>query len=159
MVNPTNRADSDSEISELQLAAQTLRLRLLVLNVSKEDDFEPGFAWLAKEQAAGALVSGDALFFGSDQLVATAAIHKMPVIYRERGSVAAGGLISYGTDYPDAWRRVGAYAGRILKGGNPGDLPVQLVTKLELVLNMRTGKTLGLIIPLNLLGRADEVIE
>ena len=140
----------------MQVAAATLGVCLLILNVSDPSELEAAFATLVREGVGGLVQSGGA-FFGNraDQLVALAARYALPA----RRSVDAGGLLSYGTDFPDMYRRVGVYAGRILKGEKPGDLPVQQVTKIELVINMKTAKALGLTFPLTLLGRADAVVE
>jgi putative ABC transport system substrate-binding protein len=155
LVDPTN-SNTRRERNELQVAAATLGVRLLILNVSDPSELEAAFATLVREGVGGLVQSGGA-FFGNraDQLVALAARYALPA----RRSVDAGGLLSYGTDFPDMYRRVGVYAGRILKGEKPGDLPVQQVTKIELVINMKTAKALGLTFPLTLLGRADAVVE
>jgi putative ABC transport system substrate-binding protein len=160
LVNPINSVITDPEIRELQTAARTLGMQLLVLNASDPSEFESAFAMLVRERAGGLVVGGDAFFFNHyHELVALAARYRVPAIYVTRGAAAVGGLLSYGTDYPHVWRQVGIYAGRILKGEKPADLPVQQVTKVELVINLKTAKALGLDIPLTLIGRADEVIE
>src|SRR6266478_3683000 len=115
----------------------------------------------AVQLRAGGLVMRGDVFFNSrrEQFVALAARHAIPAIYVRREFVAAGGLMSYGGDLPDAYRLVGIYAGRILSGDKPTDLPVQQLTKVEMSINLKTAKTLGLTVPLSVLGRADEVIE
>jgi putative ABC transport system substrate-binding protein len=151
----------ETEIRELRAAARTLGVELLVLNARDPSEFEAAFATLAREKAGALLVSGYQ-FFGlfTDQLVALAAQHRVPAIYAVRASVSAGGLMSYGpADLPGVWRQEGVYAGRILKGEKPADLPVQQVTKTELLINLKTAKALGLQIPTALLVRADELIE
>jgi putative ABC transport system substrate-binding protein len=159
LVNPTNPA-SDGILREGQAAARVLGLRLLVLNASDPSEIEAAFATLARERAGALLVGQDALFSSRrDQLVALVARHAVPAIYQFREYAAAGGLMSYGTSDSDRYRQVGVYTGRILKGEKPADLPVQQSTKIELAINMKTAKALGLTFPLNLLGRADEVIE
>jgi len=158
LVNPANPAIAERETSELQAAALSLGVPLLILNANDPNQFDAAFAHLVRERAGGLLAGTDGLFFThSDQLVALAARHRVPAIYTRREATAAGGLMSYGT--PNPWREIGVYTGRILKGEKPADLPVQQVTKVELTINMKTAKALGLTFPLPLLGRADEVIE
>jgi putative ABC transport system substrate-binding protein len=160
LVDSTARVFSEAETRELQVAARTLRLRLLILDVDHQSQFEVAFAKLDVDRAGGVVLSSAQLFGdNSDQLVALAARHAVPTIYSRREPTAAGGLMSLGTDFPDAFRQVGVYTGRILKGEKPADLPVQLVTKMQLTINLKTAKALGLTFPLTLLGRADEVIE
>jgi putative tryptophan/tyrosine transport system substrate-binding protein len=157
--NPTG-ATSQSNIAEAQAAARSLGLQLLVLNASTECDFEPAFATLVQQQAAALYVSANLLFQTRHQLiVALAARHRVPTIYANHEAVAAGGLMSYGSPRADNYRLAGNYTGRILKGDKPADLPVQQSTKVELHINMKTAKALGLTIPTALLVRADAVIE
>jgi putative ABC transport system substrate-binding protein len=163
--DPTNPVGTNGlflqrQLAEMQVAAGTLGVRLLILNASKPSELEAAFATLVREGAGGLIASGGA-FFGNhfDQLVALTTLHRVPAIFPARNSVEAGGLISYGTDFPDMYRRVGGYAGRILKGEKPADLPVQQVTKLDLVINLKTAKALGLTVPETLLATADEVIQ
>jgi ABC-type uncharacterized transport system substrate-binding protein len=160
LINPTNTVFSEGETRELEVAALSLGVRLLILKASSQSEFATAFATLVLERAGGLFVGGDLLFLNqADQLVALAADHRVPAVYPNRKQAVAGGLMTYGTDLSEAWRQVGVYAGRIIKGEKPGDLPVQQVTKGELVINMKTAKALGLTFPLTLLGRADEVIE
>jgi putative ABC transport system substrate-binding protein len=160
LTNLTNPVFAEPEASELQAAARVLGVRLLILSVSDPSEFEGAFATLARERVDALLIGGDTVFFGRpDQLVALAARYKMPTLYPSHTHTEAGGLISYGTKPSETFRQIGIYAGRILKGEKPADLPVQLLTKIELVINMKTAQGLGLTIPLPLLGRADEVIE
>jgi putative tryptophan/tyrosine transport system substrate-binding protein len=155
LTNPTNLVNTD-----LQPAARTLGVRLLILKASDPSEFEAAFATLVQEGAGGLVVVGQPLFAGHfDRLVALTARHRVPTIYARHEATAAGGLISYGTDFPDAYRQVGVYAGRILKGEKPADLPVQQATKMQLVINLKTAKALGLTIPETLLATADEVIQ
>jgi putative tryptophan/tyrosine transport system substrate-binding protein len=145
---------------EAQEAARTLGLRLQFVNAGTEPEIDSALATLVQGRV-GALVVITDPFFNSlpDQLAALAARHALPAIYPYREFAAAGGLISYGGNLTEPWYLVGAYAGRILKGETPAELPVQQLTKVELVLNLKTAKMLGLTFPITLLGRADEVIE
>jgi putative ABC transport system substrate-binding protein len=159
LVNPTNPV-AETLARDLQAAARTIGLQLHILNASTERDIDDAFVNLAK-LGAGALVVGSDVFFNtrSEQLGALTVRHGVPTIYQYREFAAAGGLMSYGGSITDSYRRAGGYTGRILKGEKPADLPVQQSTKVELIINLKTAKTLGLTFPLSLLGRADEVIE
>jgi putative ABC transport system substrate-binding protein len=160
LVNPTNAAATEAEMKEMQSAAGLLNLRLLVLNASTASEIEAAFESSLLERAGALVVSGETLFSAQrNQLVTLAARRRVPAIYQTRADAMAGGLISYGTNTPDSYRQIGIYAGRILKGEKPADLPVQQATKIDLVINLKAAKALGLTVPLPLLGRADEVIE
>jgi putative ABC transport system substrate-binding protein len=160
LVNPTNTAATAPETGELQAAARVLGLDLLPLNASTPAEIETAFATLAGHRAGALLVSGESFFSSQeDQVIALAARYAVPAIYGNRAYTAAGGLMSYGTNSRDSDRQVGVYVGRILKGEKPADLPVQQATRVELAINMKTAKALGLTFPITLLGRADEVIE
>jgi putative ABC transport system substrate-binding protein len=158
-VNPNN-PNASSDARAVQAAAETMGLQVLVLNVTGERDLEASFATLVENGVGGLLVS-ITLSLGSltDQTIALAAHYAIPAVYAFRDEAAAGGLMSYGTDEAATFHQVGAYAGRILKGEKPADLPVQQSTKVELIVNLKTAKALGITFPLPLLGRADEVIE
>jgi putative ABC transport system substrate-binding protein len=160
VVNPTNPTNAERLSRDLKGAAHTLGLQLHVLHASTESDFDAVFASLPRLRA-GALVIGSDPFFNSrsQQLVALALHHAMPTMYPFREYVIAGGLISYGNSFADAHHLVGVYTGRILKGAKPADLPVQQATKVELFINLKTAKALGITIPPPILVRADEVIE
>src|ERR1700681_3052504 len=159
LINPNN-ATSENLSRQVRVAERTIGQRVHILHASSEHDFEPAFATLDQMRAGGLCVQGDTFFNGRrEQLVALAAHHSIPTVYAFRDYAAAGGLMSYGTSLWDAYREVGVYAGRILKGDKPDDLPVQQSVKVELVVNLKTAKALGLTFPLSLLGRADEVIE
>jgi putative ABC transport system substrate-binding protein len=153
-------AINDANSRNLQAAASTLGLKLHMLHASAERDLDGVFATLV-EIRADALVIAPATFFStrSEHLGALTVRHAVPAIYQFRPFATAGGLLSYGSSQREYYRLIGAYAGKILKGEKPADLPVQQATKVELIINLRTAKTLGITIPLSLLGRADEVIE
>jgi putative tryptophan/tyrosine transport system substrate-binding protein len=159
LVNPAN-PNAETTERNLQAAARTLGLQLHVLNASTEGDFDSVFATLRQLRAGGLVIGGDVFFTGrSEQLAALTLRHAVPSIYQPRAFVAAGGLMTYGAIAADAYRQAGVYTGRILKGEKPAVLPVQQATKVELIINLKTAKALGLTFPLSLLGRADEVIE
>ena len=159
LVNPTNPI-ADTDTKNLLVAAEMLGQKLLVVQSRTDSELETAFVTLV-QQRAGALVVGADPFLTDrrDKIVELAARQKVPAIYPLREFATAGGLMSYGTSATEAFRLVGLYAGRILRGEKPADLPVQQSTKVELIINLKTAKTLGLNIPLPLLGRADEVIE
>ena len=159
LVNP-DRADTEAERRDVLAAAQAIGQQLVVLDVGSDQNIEPAFATIV-QRGPGALYVGSGAFTRShrERFVALAARHALPTIYSQREAVEAGGLMSYGTNIPDAYRLAGTYAARILKGEKPADLPVMRSTRFELMLNLKTAKTLGLDIPPTLLAIADEVIE
>jgi putative ABC transport system substrate-binding protein len=160
LVNPKNPITTQAETREAQVAAYALGLRLLVLNANNPDDIAVAFATLVQQLAGALLVSNEAFFFTvQDQLIELAMRHKIPMSIPQRVAVSKGALISYGPNPIDAWRELGIYAGRLLNGERPADLPVQRSVKLGLVINLKTAKALGVAIPPTLLARADEVIE
>jgi putative ABC transport system substrate-binding protein len=160
LVNPNSPQQTERVVHDMQDAARAKGVQLLVLNARSESEIDAAFASLVQGQA-GALVVTAEPFINSrrQQIVALAASHAVPAIYGIREYVTAGGLISYGASLSAAYRQTGIYAGRILKGEKPADLPVQQSTIFELVVNLHTAKALGLTIPPSILGRADEVIE
>jgi ABC-type uncharacterized transport system substrate-binding protein len=159
LMNPTNQ-NVATDTKEAEATARTLGLELQVLNASNAREIDDAFAVLMDRRAAALLIEGDPFFIGRmKQLVVLTARHAIPAIYQSRDFPEAGGLMSYGASRSDALRLAGGYTGRILKGERPADLPVQLATKLELVVNLNTAKALGLTIPPTLFARADEVIE
>jgi putative ABC transport system substrate-binding protein len=160
LVNPADPIITETTASEVLAAARTFGLELHVLNASSEGDFDGVFAKLIQLRAGGLVISGGPFFTSqSERLGALTARHAVPAIHQYREFVAAGGLLSYGSEATNAYRLAGNYTGRILKGDKPADLPVQQATKVELYINLRTAKALGLNIPNTLVGRADEVIE
>jgi putative tryptophan/tyrosine transport system substrate-binding protein len=160
LVNPTNAVFAEAETREMRDAARFLGLRLLILNASDRSEIEAAFTTLVREGAGGLVIGGDLLFTNNaSQLIALAARNAIPTSYGRRDFAMNGGLMSYGTDFAGMYRQVGIYTGRILKGERPGDLPVQIVTKMQLAINLKTAGALNVTFPLTLLGRADEVIE
>jgi putative ABC transport system substrate-binding protein len=160
LVNPENKNYAEGETREMQAAARARGVQLLVMNVSSPNEFEGAFTKLLNEHASALVVGGDAIFLSNRaQLTALAARNALPAIYQAREYVAAGGLASYGTHYDDGGPIVAEYAARVLKGEKPADLPVQQLTKTELVINIRTAKALGLTVPPTLLAIANEVME
>jgi putative tryptophan/tyrosine transport system substrate-binding protein len=160
LVNPNDPNRAKLNARELQSAADTLRLQLHVLNASDESDFDAVFADMVQLRVGGLVISGDPFFNSrSQQLGALALRHAIPAIYQFRPFAASGGLIGYGGSLTNSYRLMGVYAGRILKGEKPADLPVQQAAEIELIINLKAAKALGVTIPLPLLGRADEVIE
>jgi ABC-type uncharacterized transport system substrate-binding protein len=161
LVNPSDPAVAETQTKDSLSASQTLGLELHVLNASSERDFDAVFANVIQLRAGGLVIATDALFTSrsGEQLAALAVHHAVPAVYKGREFAAAGGLMSYGSEIADSYRLVGNYTGRILNGDKPADLPVQQATKVELIINLKTAKALGVTFPLTLLGRADEVIE
>jgi putative ABC transport system substrate-binding protein len=160
LINPTSPILSKISTEEAQVAALSLGLELHVLNASTEGDFDVVFADLIQMRAGGLVIGTDAFFSSRlEKLAAVSARHAMPTVYHFREFAAAGGLISYGGSSTEPFHGVGVYAGRILKGEKPATLPVQQVTKVELIINLKTAKAFGLNIPLSLIARANEVIE
>ena len=159
LVNPASPG-AGNQSEAVQAAARALSMQLAVLNASTEADFDTVFAKVAELRAGGLVIVTDPLFnTRQEQLAALAARNAVPTIYQNNEFTAAGGLASYGASSEDLWRKIGAYAGRIIKGEKPADLPVQQPTKFELIINLKTAKALGLTIPDKLIVLADEVIE
>jgi len=159
LVNP-NFPDAESQAKDVEEAARTLGQQVHVVNANSEGNFNQAFATFIEMKADALLVSLDSFFLSRrEQLVALAARHKIPAIYFSRDFVLVGGLMSYGSDIADSYRQAGIYAGRILKGAKPGDLPVVQPTKFDLVINLKTAKALGLTVPTIMQMTADEVIE
>jgi len=158
LVNPTSPTLAEAQSKDLLAAASTLGLQIHELRASTDRDFDTVFASLVPQRAGGLVISSDSFFFTrSEQLAALAVRHAVPAIFGFREFPAAGGLMSYGASVTDQHRTIGVYTGRVLKGEKPTDLPVQQATKIELILNLKTAKALGLSVPPTLLLRADEV--
>jgi putative ABC transport system substrate-binding protein len=152
--------ESEPQVRDLQAAARAVAQQIRILNAGNESEIDAAFAAIVSARDGGLLVTNDALFDGRrDQLVALAARHAVPTIYDRRAYAEAGGLMSYGTHYLDGYRLLGIYTTKILNGAKPADLPVEQSTKFELMINLKTAKTLGLTVPDKLLALADEVIE
>jgi putative ABC transport system substrate-binding protein len=160
LINPADPVLADPQTRVVLSAAKTFGLELHVLRASSERDFDAVFAKLIELRVGGLVIGGSNVFTGHiNQLAALTVRHAVPAIYQRREFAAAGGLMSYGSSIPDTHRIVGLYTGRILKGDNPANLPVQQASKVELYINFKTAKAFGLTVPLPLLGRADEVFE
>jgi putative ABC transport system substrate-binding protein len=160
LVNPANEATRKSTLRDIESSARALGLQVKTLNASTSGEINAAFATFARERTDALFVASDAFFFSRRvQLVTLASRHGVPAVYSSRHAVEAGGLMSYGTSLGDAFRQAGVYAGRILKGAKPADLPVVQATKFELVVNHETARSLGLTVPDKLLATADEVIE
>ena len=159
IVNP-NSPTTEAQVRDVQAAARTLACEVHVFNASSKPDLEAAFSSLVNWGAISIIVGGDPFLMSRrEQLVALAAQYSLPAIYDRREYTQVGGLMSYGTSLPEPYRKIGQYAGRILKGEKPADLPVQQPTKFELIINLKTAKALGLTVPPTLLAIADEVIE
>ena len=159
LVNPDS-PEIETQLTDIRATSRTMGQEILVLNASNDRDIDAAFAILVRQRVGGLLVANDGFYVGRrEQLVALAARHGIPAMYFLREFAAAGGLMSYGNSLADAYRQVGTYAGRILKGAKPADLPVEQAVKIELVINLKTAKALGLDVPTALLLRANEVIE
>ncbi|HEX9324732.1 MAG TPA: ABC transporter substrate-binding protein [Xanthobacteraceae bacterium] len=159
LINPNN-PNAETIASRLQEAARTLGQQIRILNASTEGEVDAAFATLAELRIGAILVASDPFFVSRrDQIVALAARQALPAIYQFREFPVGGGLMSYGASLADAYRQLGVYTGKILKGAKPAELPFQQVVKVEMIIKLKTAKALGLTVPLSLLGRADEVIE
>jgi putative tryptophan/tyrosine transport system substrate-binding protein len=160
LVNPSNPKNAEASTADLQVAARTLGCELHVLNASTEGELDGVFTSLGKLQVAGLVIANETFFaMRSDPLAALARRYAIPAVHQAREFAVAGGLMSYGGSVAESHGQAGIYVGRILKGEKPGELPVVQVTKVEMVVNMKTAKALGITVPLAMLGRADEVIE
>jgi putative ABC transport system substrate-binding protein len=159
LVNPNN-LNAELQFKDMQSAVSAFGVQIHAVNAATERDFDAAFARVKELRAGGLVVSNSAPFNGrSDQLGALAARYAVPTIFESPEFATAGGLVSYGASTADAWRLSGVYVGRVLKGDKPANLPVQQVSKVEMIVNLKTAKALGINIPLPLLGRADDVIE
>ena len=160
LVNPTNPSNAEILSRDLQATARLVGLQLHLLHASSDADIDAAFATLTELRAGGLVIGTDAFFTDrNEKLAALALRYRIPTIYQSRAFVAAGGLMSYGGSFADSYRLAGVYTGRILKGEKPADLPVEQTTKVELFINLKTAKMLGITAPTSILVRADEVIE
>ena len=160
LVNPTNATDTETTVRAVAAAAPAIGLQIQLFNASTSREIEAAFATFVRERPDALFVGPDPLFQSRRvQLAVLAGRYTVPATYAGRDYAEAGGLMSYGSNVTDAWRQVGVYAGRILKGAKPSDLPVVQASKFELVINAATARVLGLTVPPTLLARADEVIE
>jgi ABC-type uncharacterized transport system substrate-binding protein len=160
LINPANIVQSPPQLRDLQAAARTFGLQLRVLHASTERDFDKVFATLAQLRPGALVISTDGFLISRNKQLATLAVrHAMPAIFQDYAFAAAGGLMSYGGSLTDTYRQAGIYTGRILKGEKPAELPVVQSTKIEMIINLKTARALGIEIPPTLLARADEVIE
>jgi putative ABC transport system substrate-binding protein len=160
LINPADRALAQGQVREVVSAARKRGIELHVLNVGSERDFDAVFANLKRLHVGGIVIGAGSVFVrGGNQLAALTVRHAVPAIYPYRDFCVAGGLMTYGSDILDSYRLAGVYTGRVLKGENPAELPVMQPTKFELVINIKTAKTLGITVPLSLIARADELIE
>jgi ABC-type uncharacterized transport system substrate-binding protein len=160
LVNPANASGTETVLRIVQEAAPTIGLQIQILKASTNREIDAAFATIERERPDALFVSGDAFFISrAVQFATLTARSRIPATYPVRDHVAVGGLMSYGTDFPEAFRQVGVYTGKILKGAKPADLPVVQSTKFEFVINMQTARALGLEVPAQLLATVDEVIE
>jgi ABC-type uncharacterized transport system substrate-binding protein len=160
LVNPDDRVLAQSQVREVLSAARNRGLELHILNARSEGDFDTVFADIKRLRVGGLVIGAGSIFVrGINKLAALTVRHAVPAIYRLRDFAAAGGLMSYGSDISESYRLAGVYTGRVLKGENPAELPVLQATKFELVINLKTAKTLGINVPPSMQARADEMIE
>jgi len=160
LVNPTDAATADSTVRDVEIAARAMGLQIQVLNASTSREIDAGFATISRERAEALFVAPDGFFSSRRVQFATLAARSgIPASYANRDYAEVGGLMSYGTNIADMFRQVGVYAGKVLKGAKPADLPVVQSTKFEFVINLQTARALGLDVPPGLLVAADEVIE
>jgi putative tryptophan/tyrosine transport system substrate-binding protein len=160
LVNPNNPALAEAYEREVLRAARTLGLEVHVLNAGAEREFDGVFAKIDELRASALIIGADGFFGSHSEKLATLAVrHAIPAVFTRREFVTAGGLMTYGSDITESYRLAGIYTGRVLKGDKPADLPVQQATKVELIINLKAAKALGINVPLPILGRADEVIE
>jgi putative ABC transport system substrate-binding protein len=160
LINPANASSTESTVREVQKAAPTMELQIQFLNASTIGEIDAAFVTLARERSDALFVAGDAFFTSrSGQFAILTARDRIPAAYPIREFVAAGGLMSYGTDFVDMFRQAGVYTGSILKGAKPADLPVLQSTKFEFVINLQTARALGIEVPPGVISVADEVIE
>jgi putative ABC transport system substrate-binding protein len=160
LINPADPSLAEPQLKDLQAAAHSLGVELHIVNVSTDSELEKAFEDLDDLHVGGIIISTDPFFTGRpQQLASLIGRHAIPAVFKGREFAAAGGLLSYGADMLDTYRLTGVYAGRVLKGEKPADLPVQQATKVELYINLNTAKKLGITVPLPMSGRADEVFE